>query len=180
MSSSNAPSHGQKVTLGQNAPVIKEGPGAVASDSLAAESEAFKSGNDVTPQTFTHEDVSSSTKPYAGTSEAKQAASQSGTGASAGTGSSHVATAPSYISSQYTQDKAGPHGKNIKEDDRIGTEDKSKNASFTEFGTKNDPGLLAEQKFAATKATPANTTGNRQKGIDGENTYEALGSDTQA
>jgi hypothetical protein len=171
MAPNKAPSHGQKVTLGQDAPVTREGTGAVAPDSLAAESEAFKTNNEATPS-FPHENITS----YAPRESKDDCTFRSDTGVSA----RHVDEAPTYISSQYFRDTAGPHGKNLKEDESIGTEDRAKNASFTEFGTKNDPGRLAEKKFIAMDGIPAAVPGARQTGIAGKTPYDVLGSQREA
>lgn len=172
MSPNKAPSEGQKVTLGKNAPVTREGPGLVDAGSLAAESETFRSANEAAP-TLSHENITPS-RPHEGRNAPN---SHPNTGVA----TRNVETAPTYVSSQYIRDPAGPHGKNLKEDDSIGTEDRAKNVSFTEFGTKNDPGRLAEQKFTAMDSTPAaSVPGARQKGIDGKTVYDALGSDSPA
>jgi hypothetical protein len=171
MSSRTAPSHGQKVDLGQNAPVAREGTGAVASDSLAAESRAFKSENNATPRDYSREELSTSSQAHEGARRNDEFASHSGTGAQ-----HTVDEAPSYVSNQYVRDTSGPHGKNITEDPDL-SRDNRNNASFTEFGTKNDPARLAEQKFAAADSTPAAGTAQRQTGISGNGAFDALGSE---
>lgn len=96
-----------------------------------------------------------------------------------GGASSTAGTAPSYVNSQY-QDRGGPHGKNLTEG---GFESNDrKNASFNqEIGTKNDPGRLAEQKFQRINADAAGDAGMpRQKGMTGDNEFDALGGDTRA
>ncbi|KAI1843153.1 hypothetical protein JX266_010680 [Neoarthrinium moseri] len=170
MSPNKAPSHGQKVTLGENAPVTREGPGAVHASSLAAESQAFQAGNEAAASQSSRENVASASKPHEGRSYA-----QAGTGTEA----KHVPQAPSYVHSQYDRAHSRPHGKNITEDNSIG-DDEAKNASFTEFGTAADPSHLAEERIIAVDSTPANLTGTRQKHIDGKTIYDSLGSDQQA
>ncbi|CAJ2510478.1 Uu.00g132870.m01.CDS01 [Anthostomella pinea] len=186
-----APSEGTKVTLGMDAPVTKEGTGAVASDSLAAESQTFRNANDVRnttsagAQTTTGNATSSASSGGSGSGPGSKsgAGSGSGTGSGgtgAGAGSKHVDTAPTYVLNQYHRDPAGPHGKNIKEDDSIGTEDKTKNTSFSEFGTKNDPAALAEKKIELGNSAVGGSTGGREKGVDGKTPYDALASEEQA
>ncbi|KAI8961526.1 hypothetical protein F5Y11DRAFT_326100 [Daldinia sp. FL1419] len=171
--SGKAPSEGTKVTAGRNAPVTNEAPGVVSQGSLAAESEAFRQANQTTPQQVPREDLTSASKSHEG------GIHQSSTTDTTGHGRSNVDTAPSYVQSQFIKDKAGPHGKNITEDDSIGTEDRSKNTSFSEFGTKNDPGRAAENKFVSGSAN-AGTSAGREKNVGSEQPYSALGGDTQA
>jgi hypothetical protein len=59
--SNKNPSHGQKVDLGRKAPTTHEGVGSVESGSLAAESAAFKSSNEMSSSDF-----SSSNRPQEG------------------------------------------------------------------------------------------------------------------
>lgn len=88
-------------------------------------------------------------------------------GRSGGTG---VDETPSYVNSQYV-DAAGPKGKDLKEGGF--TSNDAKNASFTsEIGGKNDPGRLAEAKFARANAGDAGVP--TQKGGLGDNLYENL------
>ncbi|KAI1087878.1 hypothetical protein F5B19DRAFT_473828 [Rostrohypoxylon terebratum] len=169
---SKAPSEGTKVTAGRNAPVTKEGPGHVAQDSLAADSQSFRQANVVAPQDQHNEDMrKSGPRPHEG--GVHQPISKS-------SDSSAASTAPSYIQSQYIKAQGGPHGKNITEDDSIGTEDREKNASFSQFGTKADPGRAAEHKFTLGQVANAGSTGGREKGIDGKQPYEVLGSEAEA
>ncbi|RYO83881.1 hypothetical protein DL764_009409 [Monosporascus ibericus] len=158
MSPGKAPSAGQKVTAGQNAPYTSEATGRVAPDSLASESQAFRQANQAIPRQS--ENVSS------------------GTDAAGAGGATHNADpAPTYVNSQYYRDPSGPHGKNLKEDNSIGNE---KNTSFSEFGTKDDPGAAAEQKFTLADSSNAASTGGRKKEIDGKTPYDALGSEANA
>ncbi|KAI1658864.1 hypothetical protein F4813DRAFT_354962 [Daldinia decipiens] len=172
--SSKAPSEGTKVTAGRNAPVSNEAPGVVSQGSLAAESQAFRQANQAAPQQVGREDLTSASKPHEGGIHKASSTNKSGPGRS-----SNVDTAPSYVQSQFLKGKGGPHGKNLTEDDSIGTEDKNKNASFSEFGTKNDPGLAAEKKFISGSANTGSNAG-REKRIDDQQPYAALGGDTQA
>ncbi len=87
--------------------------------------------------------------------------------------------APSYVASQYV-DGGLPKGNNLTEG---GFEsDDTKNASFNnEIGGKNDPGRLAEEKFQRENADVAAEAGmQKQTGVTGDNTYDALGGDTSA
>lgn len=163
------PSEGQKVDLGRNAPTTTEGPGAVAPDSLAAESSAFKSSNHVSQQNYSTEG-SAPPKPHESGSVKVQSTPNTGN-------ATNQHPAPTYVNSQSAQgDKSGPHGKNLTEDEELS----GKNASFTEFGTKDDPARLAEQKF--TSAPVAGNTGGagREKTLDGKTQFDALGGDTSA
>ncbi|KAF3064613.1 hypothetical protein GL218_02616 [Daldinia childiae] len=172
--SSKAPSEGTKVTAGRNAPVSNEAPGVVSEGSLAAESQAFRQANQAAPQQVGREDLTSASRPHEGGIHQDSSTNTSGPGRS-----SNVDTAPSYVQSQFLKGKGGPHGKNLTEDDSIGTEDKNKNASFSEFGTKNDPGLAAEKKFISGSANTGSNAG-REKRVDDQQPYAALGGDTQA
>ncbi|KAH8652215.1 hypothetical protein BX600DRAFT_527380 [Xylariales sp. PMI_506] len=179
MSTRKAPSAGQKVTPGRDGPISHEAVGAVAQDSLAAESDAFMSSNpEAEARTFSHEDLTSSSQPYEG-----QRTSGGGTGTGRGTGAGeHIAAAPTYISNQFIRAPGGPHGKNITEDESIATQDIAKNASFSEFGTRNDPGRAAEQKFVAADSAPVGggSAGPRESGIDGKTRFDVLGSSESA
>lgn len=99
-----------------------------------------------------------------------------------GEAQSHIDPAPTYVNNVLGTNRdphEGPHGKNIKEDDSIATEDKRKNASFAEFGTKADPGRLAEQNFAmrATQGEITDSSAPRQSKIaEGNTPWEVLGS----
>lgn len=171
--SSHNPTHGQKVTLGKDAPVSQEGSGPVASDSLAAESSAFKSSNHAEAHKIAHEDLRSATRPHEGSLKSENA--QHGTGATA----HKVDAAPTYVTNQALNDGSGPHGKNITEDDDM-TWDRSKNASFNEYGTTKDPGALAEKKFGLGQGAGSGSKGERQTAIDGETPYAALNREEEA
>ncbi|KAI2467918.1 hypothetical protein F4781DRAFT_288888 [Annulohypoxylon bovei var. microspora] len=177
--SSKAPSEGTKVTDGRNAPVTNEGPGFIAEDSLAAESQSFRQSNQVAPEDYHQEDLIRGSVPKPHEGGVHQSASGFDSKPS-GPGSRAAGIAPSYVQSQYIKSQGGPHGKNLKEDDSIGTEDKSKNASFSQFGTKADPGRAAEQKFTLAGAANAGSTSGREKGVDAKRPYSVLGSNTEA
>ena len=91
---------------------------------------------------------------------------------------SNAGKAPSYVNSQYV-DGGGPKGSNL-----TGGFDShdAKNASFNnEIGTKMDPGRLAEQKMTRENADAAGDAAMpRQKGVSGDNTFDALEGDTSA
>jgi hypothetical protein len=92
---------------------------------------------------------------------------------------SNAGTAPSYVNSQYV-DGGGPKGSNLTEGGF--DSDDAKNASFNdEIGTKMDPGRLAEQKMMRENADAAGDAAiPRQKGVSGDNTFDALEGDTSA
>ncbi|KAH6652324.1 hypothetical protein BKA67DRAFT_661071 [Truncatella angustata] len=166
-SGNKATSHGQKVDLGQNAPVTQEGPGAVASDSLAAESSTFKKDNEISTSEIASrhsEQHKSTSRPHEGSHHISG-------------GSTHAGTAPSYVDSQYTQASGGPHGKNLKEDKSLGT---GSNASFTEIGSKDDPARLAEAKLVAQTASSNAGGVGRETAIDRDNQYDTLKTETSA
>jgi hypothetical protein len=171
--SHKAPSAGTKVTT--NAPIKQEHPGPVNPDSLAAESQAFRQAN-----SLDHDNQQS--RPQEGSAHAPGTSTSHshGTSMPRETGGHTADTAPSYVNNQYYRYPGGPHGKNIKEDDSIGTGD-AKNASFSaDIGSKDDPSLLGEQKFSSQNTTPPGASGSREKmGVD-KTTYDALDPDQQA
>ncbi|KAI0914179.1 hypothetical protein F4823DRAFT_558195 [Ustulina deusta] len=152
--SHKAPGAGTKVSAGINAPTVQEGPGEVKPDSLAAESPAFRQANSAcldNQQGRRREGASGSARaPGTSTSYSQGAMSRE-------SGSGDARAAPTYVENQYRRDPSGPHGRNITEDDSIGTEDQAKNASLVaEIGSKDDPSLLAERKFRqANSVAPA-------------------------
>lgn len=201
------PSHGQKVT-DPNAPTIKEGAGAVASDSLAAESTrsggAFSENRDSEPlgvsgsnSTFANTDTSgASTLGPAPDAEARGDAGTESYPRSVGGQAKDLAVEDTSrlgesrgsggsiagVAPNYVAsqyvDGGLPKGKNLTEG---GFEDgDDKNASFTsEIGSKNDPGRLAEQKFQRQNADAAEDAGMpRQQGVTGDNSYDALSGET--
>lgn len=182
---------------------IREGAGAVASDSLAAESSradgGFSENRNGEPlgvsganSVFANENTSAATRLHpASDAEARMAqedwAEEKKLGAAATTyqtqspsnGGSSAGTAPSYVNSQF-QDRSGPKGENLTEGgfDSYG----AKNASFdSEIGSRDDPGRLAEQKFQRDNADAAESAGfPKQQGSTGENAFEALDRNTAA
>lgn len=240
--STKNPTHGQKVDLGADAPVTTEGPGKIASGSLAAESNAFKEANDLSSEQGSSqgkEDFGAASRSHHESGSARHAASahsnsggnnndnhghsknnkdnndshkgldssdsrnkqgqdrkqrgdhgnQGGSNRSRGYGGesqSHADPAPTYVNNVLGTNRdphEGPHGKNIKEDDSIATEDKKKNASFAELGTKADPGRLAEQNFAlrATQGEITDSSAPRQAKIaEGNTPWDVLESTNTA
>ncbi|KAK8079329.1 hypothetical protein PG994_003136 [Apiospora phragmitis] len=163
-----APSEGTKVTMGNQAPVIQEGSGAVPSDSLAAESQSFQSNNRTT------EGVSASKPQESYSNNTSSSVSGKDTGLKSG-GASSAGTAPSYVENLKHSEPGGPHGKNLKEDPNL--EGKSNSG---EFGNANDPGRLAEQKFTLGANTPAVATGGREEHLNKKTPYDALSSEKEA
>ncbi|CAG8958112.1 hypothetical protein HYFRA_00000458 [Hymenoscyphus fraxineus] len=190
--STRNPTHGQKVT-DPNAPVIKEGAGAVVSDSLAAESTreggGFASNRDTDPfgpkgsnSTFTNRDTSSATRldPTVD-AEAREAesdwAEEKKLGASGGQ-RGNAGTAPSYVSSQFVDSK-GPKGENLTEGFEGGA---GNNASFNgAIGGRNDPGRKALDKIVKDNADSSEMAGMpKQMGDIGDNEFTALDRNTPA
>ncbi|KAI0159909.1 hypothetical protein GGR52DRAFT_563481 [Hypoxylon sp. FL1284] len=177
--SAKAPSEGTKVTAGKNAPVTSEGPGVVAQDSLASESQAFRDANDAAPQQTSREDLKTASRPHEG--GVHQRSTTSSTRQQGPSGDGNGAPAPSYIQSQALKDPSGPHGRNIKEDPNLGTEGKARSATGTAgTGTADDPARAAEDQFVRANTANAGSAGGREKGIDNEQPFGALGSDAQA
>ncbi|KAI1114226.1 hypothetical protein F5Y14DRAFT_451197 [Nemania sp. NC0429] len=169
--SHKAQNTGTKVSAGRNDPIIQEGPGAVNSDSLAAESQAFREANAAGLERQQHrsqEDASASApspSPRGGAMPRET-----------GSGGGSVDTAPSYVENQFRRDPSGPHGKNIKEDDSIGTGGEARNASFeAEIGSKDDPSLLAERKFYQANSVAPGSTGGREGAVAEKTPYDVLG-----
>ncbi|KAI9742177.1 MAG: hypothetical protein M1818_004077 [Claussenomyces sp. TS43310] len=201
MSTQN-PSYGTKVT-DPNATNIREPAGAVASDSLAAESDGFSQNRGGEPlgvtganSTFANTNTSgadtlspapNATSRLSGDEvegkhlqQDKAIGVTDTTGSSAtGGASSNADLAPTYVNSQYV-DTGKPKGANLTDG---GFDSDAKNASFsTDIGSENDPGRAAEQKFAT--ATTRNEAGlaasaAQQGGTEG-NQYGTLDSEKTA
>jgi len=88
------------------------------------------------------------------------------------------AVAPGYVNAQFV-DGGKPKGNKLTEG---GFESHDgKNASFNqEIGGKNDPGRLAEAKFAKDNATGGSAAFPIQKGDTGDNTFSALDRESSA
>ncbi|KAI9759509.1 MAG: hypothetical protein M4579_002268 [Chaenotheca gracillima] len=214
----------------------KEGPGAITSDSLAADSSrsggAFSENRNAEPQgVSSHSTTSNNTNtsgattlPPAPDAETRQNAVDENTAGNAkgsaglkyaegaggqgnfagqhsaeygysggptsakqtqqpgGSGSSNIAPGPTYVGADVTGQPrdAKPKGKNLTEG---GFSSDDPNASFNnEIGTKNDPGRLAEGVFqrSVAESGPDAGGGPRQKGVDGNQPFDVLGSDNQA
>lgn len=187
--------------------VIQESAGPVASDSLAAESDAFQSNRNSEPQsvsgsnsTFANTNTSGAVRlDPASDAEARLAQDNWASGRSypdavggqekglaventqaslwSNGSGSNAGTAPSYVNSQYV-DQGEPKGQNLSE----GVEGNSKNASFNQdIGGINDPGRLTEEKFQRQNADGSyDAAMPKQQGTTGDNTYDPLGSDTSA
>ncbi|KAI1183087.1 hypothetical protein F5B17DRAFT_417543 [Nemania serpens] len=163
MSHKAPPSAGTKVSAGRNAPIVQEGPGPVNPDSLAAESQAFGEANAAGLERQQHRpQEGASAPPFSKGNVPRE------TG-----GEAH--TAPSYVDNQFRRDPNGPHGKNIEEDESIGTGG-AKNASFdAEIGSKDDPSLLAERKFYQANSAAPGSSGGREGTVAEKTTYDVLG-----
>ncbi|KAG5791822.1 hypothetical protein H9Q69_009127 [Fusarium xylarioides] len=174
MSTKN-PSHGQKVDLGQNAPVKEEGAGTVPNESLAAES--LKEGGE-SENTSAGRNTDTSSAPSSGSnSKASSSASKSSGTASKSSDSapkSLAGTAPSYVLNQYIKE-SGPHGKNLKEGiDHSNTEDGLKKALESEPGSQDDPSRLAEQQFQLNQTAAGRDAGLKQSELEGKSAFDAL------
>lgn len=148
--------------------MIREGAGAVPAGSLAAESVQsggeFASNRNISSSGTT--DNLASTKPHE-------------TPAAAAASSEQGQVAPSYVSSQFVKDGAGPHGKNITEDAGMTGRPGKFNV---EVGSGEDPGREAERNLLLKQTKGAPGTGEREVGEKGrdEQPYAALGGDTSA
>ncbi|KAJ4013996.1 uncharacterized protein FIESC28_07447 [Fusarium coffeatum] len=177
-----APSEGQKVDLGQNAPVKEEGPGKVASESLAAES-AKEGGDFASNEGIRSENQASSgsENTSAGrTTNTSSAPSSNTRSAQSGSAKSNAGTAPSYVDNQYIK-ASGPHGKNITEGfDDSKTEDGLKKALNAEPGSENDPSRVAELQFQQNQTAAGRDAGPRQTGLANETSFDALNNETSS
>ncbi|KAF4960939.1 hypothetical protein FGADI_589 [Fusarium gaditjirri] len=198
--SPKAPSHGQKVDLGKNAPVKQEGAGPVPNESLAAES--LKEGGEFTSNEGIHgenqptsrsENTSADRNTNTNTSSAPSSGSDSKSSSSAskssGTASkssnpapkSLAGTAPSYVENQYIRAPGGPHGKNLKEGiDDSNTEDGLKKALESEPGSQDDPGRLAERQFQQYQTAGGRDAGPKQSELEGKTAFDALNNETSS
>jgi hypothetical protein len=166
----------EKVTLGQNAPVVQEGAGIVARDSLANES-VQDSGEFSENRNIRLEEAGSSHGP-------KKSSSSSSSHHHHGGGKpipseEQGQPAPTYVNNQYIRDSAGPHGKDITEDRDL----TGRPAKFNvEVGSKQDPARVAERNMLLKQTRGAPGTGERQVGERGtdEQPYKVLGNETSA
>ncbi|KAJ1329257.1 hypothetical protein MN608_05990 [Microdochium nivale] len=182
------PTHGQKVDIGADGPVTTEGLGEL-SGSLAAESHTFKEANQVSEERLHQTKETSSSSSHSPNEPGSASRHGGGLGSASGNSKnhsgSHVDKAPKYVNNVLGTERdphEGPHGTNIKEDDSISTEDKTKNASFSQFGTKADPGRLAEAKFSLGVHSGVKTSvgGGQSDGNEGKTAFDALDPKTDA
>lgn len=147
-----------QVDAGKNAPVTREGAGRVENESLSAESYRadgeFAQNRNAEP-----ENASNTAMPR-----------------------SFAGEAPSYVNSQYTSDKNGPHGKNLKEGGFEHQEvyDGVRKAFNSEPGSINDPGRLAEAKFEQREAANPGVASNRDAQMNTGTAFDGLGRDENA
>jgi len=139
MSSNKAPSAGTKVTP-SSAPTHREGAGAVAPDSLAAESATFTSTNrNAAPGSGPTQTSGKVSAPGEGSRSA---------GSSGGLESqkSYGGPAPTYVNRQYMRDPGPPKGRNLHEVESFEGEVKDglEEALRAEPGSEMDPGRAGE------------------------------------
>ncbi|KAL9948868.1 hypothetical protein D7B24_004927 [Verticillium nonalfalfae] len=183
-----APSHGQKVDLGKDAPVTQESTGAVPSGSLANES--AKKGGDFAENSgvqagSTADSKSSGTDANHGSSKNSNSNASSSTKGSSGGGGggngdskssgAQGGTAPSYVENQYIRDGSGPHGKNLQEGiDYANTKDGLKAALEAEPGSANDPARAAEQQFLQSQTRAGRDAGPKEFEVGSKTTFDNL------
>ncbi|KAJ8062216.1 hypothetical protein OCU04_008768 [Sclerotinia nivalis] len=189
--------------------IIEEPAGAVASDSLAAESTragggfaenrhgeplGVKGSNSTFANTNTSGAKSLDSAPDAEARMAKEDWQEEKKLAASGSSVSHqkdagdpnvqkdtsnAEPAPTYVFNQY-QSGGKPKGKNLTENEFESND--AKNASFdTDIGGKNDPSRVAEQKMQRENAQSAYDSGYpRDEGEPGGTPYDVLSGDTAA
>merc|ERR1712000_330655 len=176
-----APSEGQKVDFGQNAPSKVEGAGVVTEGSLAAES-LQESGGFAANKGIHGENIPSnaSTTNTLGAASYDEA-TNSGSFAEGQKAKSNAGAAPTYVASQYAVDQSGPHGKNITEGfDDAGAQGGTQKAFNAAVGSKDDPSRAAELQFEQNNAARTRGAGPRDGEISNETKYDALNSSTSA
>ncbi|KAG7135354.1 hypothetical protein HYQ45_006893 [Verticillium longisporum] len=161
-----APSHGQKVDLGKDAPVTQESTGPVPSGSLANESAKtggdFAENSGVQAGSNTGSESSGLVWLRRGNGDTKSAGAQGG-------------TAPSYVENQYIRDSSGPHGKNLQEGiDYKNTKDGLKAALEAEPGSENDPARAAEQQFLQSQTRAGRDAGPKEFEVGSKTTFDNL------
>ncbi|KAK3935534.1 hypothetical protein QBC46DRAFT_242577, partial [Diplogelasinospora grovesii] len=153
--SHKAPSAGQKVQLGENAPITREGAGPVPDESLAAESiksgGAFSENRGAIPGSGPQRDPGAGA-PYTRGEPPKDLRSrdesQGGSGDALENQKSYAGPAPTYVlSREFMKDKKGPHGKNLKEGGFEGSG--TDGGPLPEPGSMEDPARLAELNLIA-------------------------------
>merc|ERR1712054_477130 len=128
-----APSEGQKVDFGQNAPSKVEGAGVVTEGSLAAESlqesGGFAANKGIHGENIPSNASTTNTLGAASNAMSRGEATDSGSFAEGQKAKSNAGAAPTYVASQYAVDQSGPHGKNITEGfDDAGAQDGTQKA----------------------------------------------------
>merc|ERR1711988_1399091 len=176
-----APSEGQKVDFGQNAPSKVEGAGVVTEGSLAAES-LQESGGFAANKGIHGENIPSNASTTntlgaasnamsrgeandrtSGNAASYDEATNSGSFAEGQKAKSNAGAAPTYVASQYAVDQSGPQ--------------KAFNAAV---GSKDDPSRAAELQFEQNNAARTRGAGPRDGEISNETKYDALNSSTSA
>ncbi|CAJ0551055.1 Ff.00g109850.m01.CDS01 [Fusarium sp. VM40] len=189
-----SPTHhgkGQKVDLGQDAPIKEEGAGKVASESLAAESVEeggeFASNKGIRSENNSNRDTRSENQSSSGSENTSSgrttntsSAPSSGSGSGASVAPESADTAPSYANNQYVK-ASGPHGKNLKEGiDYSNTEDGLKKALASEPGSEDDPSRLAELQFQQNQSAVGRDAGPKQSELSGKTAFDGLNSETSS
>ena len=115
-----------------------------------------------------------------GPTAAKQQLGVGGQAAASGSSAYNAGQAPSYTSDVTPgHQQQTPHGKNVHEGGF--SSNPSKNASFNaDIGSDQDPGRAALNRFQRTNAESGPDVGTRQKGVDNQQPYQALGNDQRA
>ncbi|KAJ4263069.1 hypothetical protein NW762_006683 [Fusarium torreyae] len=173
--SSQAPSEGQKVDLGKNAPTKQEGTGNVPSESLAAQS-AKEGGQFASNEGLRGENQASSRSENTSAGRTTNTSSAP----SSGSGNSSAGTAPSYADAQYIK-ASGPHGKNLKEGiDDSKTEDGLQKALNAEPGSQDDPSRVAELQFQQNQTAAGRDAGPKQGEVTNKTAFDALNNETSS
>merc|ERR1712000_399950 len=173
---------GQKVDLGQNAPIKNEPAGSVPSGSLAAESSAFSSNVGIHGENQPSGNVATTLGSASNTTSGNAASYDQATGKGdfAQTAKSNAGAAPTYIAPQYASE-SGPHGKNITEGfDDAGTRDGLKAALAAEPGSKDDPSRRAELQFQETNEQRTTAAQPKDGGVSNQTKYDALNRETSS
>ncbi|KAM0199455.1 hypothetical protein ACHAPA_005014 [Fusarium lateritium] len=188
--SPTAPGKGQKVDLGQNAPIKEEGAGKVASESLAAEStkddgefasnEGIRSENQPSSGSETNPGRTTNTSSVPSSGSENTSSGRTTNTSSAPSSGSGSGTAPSYVNNQYIK-ASGPHGKNLKEGiDDSNTEDGLKKALASEPGSENDPSRVAELQFQQNQTAAGRDAGPKQSELSGKTAFDALNNEASS
>ena len=177
--SNRNPHHGQKVTPGgDSAPTTQEAAGAIAPDSLAAQSVrsggAFAANRGADPEpSHSSAKGTQTTSGGSGTRFTVSGAPAQAPGPS-GDSALQGGAAPSYVNAQFVRDDGGPHGKNLHEGGFAGSG--PGNSINAEPGSKKDPARLAELGHDRADRS----AGPRQGQVDNEQPYAALGRETSS